>query len=336
MIEELNEELEAEVETIKPQPDDVRSDIIRAIEEEKSKAEKVEPEPAPKRGRPRKEALAEEIAPTAPVEPEKPVIEPPVGAPAVIKEKWAVLPDEVRAEIARREDEIHKKFTQHDEERKLGKDLKEIISPYMPLIASQGGSPVTAVASLLNTAYQLNTGSPQQKLQLFQQLAQQYGIDTTALNQQQDYQDPYILQLQSKIAELEQRTQPQFLQKQLQDQMESARIQSEVQAFASDPANVHYAKVAPVMSALVTSGRAKTLKEAYEAACWADPEVRSTLEAEKIKQLEEKRKQELEAKKKAAVSVSGSYGQKSHSTASGSKSLRETLSEAFASHNATI
>lgn len=333
---EAHDELETEVETIKPQADDVRGDIMRAIEEEKSKAAGEEPEPAPKRGRPKKEAVAEEIVTDAPVEPEKPMIEPPVGAPAVIKEKWAVLPDEVRAEIARREDEIHKKFTQHDEERKLGKDLKEVISPYMPLIAAQGGSPTTAVANLLNTAYQLNTGTPQQKLQLFQQLAQQYGIDITALNQQQDYQDPYILQLQNKISELEQRTQPQFLQKQLQDQMETARITSEVQAFASDPANPHYAKVAPVMSALVTSGRAKTLKEAYDAACWADPEVRSILEAEKMKQLEEKRKQELEAKKKAAVSVSGSFGQKATSTASSSKSLRESLAEAFAQHNSTI
>ena len=338
MTQDAHEEVDTDVDTIQPPQDDIRGDIMRAIEEEKSKADGVEPEPAPKRGRPRKDAQTEQVAvdPTVATAPEKPVIQPPTGAPNAVKQKWNELPEDVRTEIARREDEIHKKITQQDETYKLGKDLKEVISPYMPVIVAQGGSPTTAVANLLNTAYQLNTGSPEQKLQLFQQLAQQYGIDTSALNQQQDYQDPYILQLQSKISELEQRTNPQFLQKQWQDQMETATIKSEVQAFASDPTNAYYGKVAPIMAALVSSGRARNLKEAYDAACWADPEVRSTLEADRIKQLDEKRKQELDAKKKAAVSVSGSYGQKSNSTAPSSKSLRDTLSEAFASHNSTI
>ena len=238
-------------------------------------------------------------------EPVTPAIEAPQAWTGPMKEKWATLPADVQAEINRRENDFHKMVTSREGELRLGKDMKDVITPYMPIITAEGGNPVAAVQSLLNTAYQLRTGTPQQKAELVRQIAEQYGVDLGQATQQQP-QDNYLASLQNEIAQLKQAVNPQAIMSQLQEQQEHVKIQSDISAFAANPANKHFETVKATMAPLLASGRAKDLQEAYDMACYADPTIRSTLLQEQASEQAAKRKAEVIAKKQAAVSVTGS------------------------------
>lgn len=167
-------------------------------------------------------------------------IEPaPQSLSGAIKAKWAELPEDVRQEWTKREGDFHQAMTRHDGDLNLGRQMKDVITPYMAQIQAEGGTPAGAVKDLLNTAYLLRTGSAQQKAQMVHQIIQTYGIDIGQA-QPQEAVDPTIQNLQQQIAELKQLANPATIKKQLQEEHEAATINEEVQAFASDPANVHY------------------------------------------------------------------------------------------------
>jgi len=267
--------------------------------------------------------------PETPVEtPVTPVVEKsdaPVALSGAIKAKWNELPEDVRAEWSKRENDIHQMMTRHDGELRLGREMKEVVSPYMAIIQSEGGTPAGAVKDLLNTAYVLRTGSPQQKAHLLRQVAEQYGVDLGQAAQPQEQIHPVIAQMQQELQMLRQQANPEVIEKRLQEKMEYANIQSEVSAFAANPANKHFEQVKPMMAPLLASGQAKDMQEAYDMACYANPTIRSTLLAEQNAALEAKRKADLKAKKQASASVTGSPDLTSPSTKAPTKSLEDDL-----------
>lgn len=251
---------------------------------------------------------------------------------ASVKGKWSELPDEVRSEILKREQDIHKAFTSQDGELRLGREIKDVITPYMAQIQAEGATPVQAVASLLNTAHILRTGTPEQKKALIINTAKQYNVDIGAVHEE-EYVDPTIAQLKQQIEELRQLANPQVIESRLTERMEAGKIKQDIAAFASDPAHVHFETVKPLMASLLGTGQAKDLKEAYDMACMANPTIRSTLEAAKQAELEAKRKQEIANKKRAASSVTGSPAIPSNAKATNPKSsVEEDLRDAFAAY----
>lgn len=275
--------------------------------------------------------ITEVIDPVATViaEPTKPAIEAPTFLSPAIKAKWGALPNDVQAEWAKRETEIHNMFTRHDGDLRVGREMKEVINPYLATIRAEGGTPAKAVESLLNTAYQLRTASPQQKAATVRQIIKDYGVDPTLLQGEEEYQDPTVSALQNEINQLKTQFSPDAIKKQLQEQMESTKISSEVEAFASDPANIHYEQVKPIMATLLGSGQAGDLKEAYDMACYTKPEIRAALLAKQSADEAAKRKNDLASKKKAGVSVTGSPGASSTPTAKSDNSVEDDVREAF-------
>lgn len=269
--------------------------------------------------------------PTEPVEPvEAKEVEPaPQSWGAAVKGKWGELPQEVRSEILKREQDIHKALTSGDGELRLGREIKSVIAPYEAQIRAEGATPIQAVESLLNTAYILRTGTPEQKKALILNTAKQYGVDIGAVHDE-EYVDPTIAQLKQQIEELKRVADPNYIRSALTKEIESSKIQSDIAAFASDPAHVHFETVKPLMASILGAGQAKDLKEAYDMACMANPTIRSTLEAAKNAELEAKRKQEIQAKKRAASSVTGSPAIPSNSKATNPKSsVEDDLRAAF-------
>lgn len=250
-------------------------------------------------------------------------IEPPKSWADDKKAKFKELPPDVREYILQREDDVHKQFTKQDEERLFGKQLRDVITPYMPIITSEGGNPAVAVQSLLNTAYLLRTGTAQQKTQLLQQIAKQYDIDVNAVVQPQQQVDPYIKQIEDRLAQFEQKV---TQQTSLQERQEYDKHISEVNAFAANPEHKYFEQVKPQMAPLLASNQAKDLQEAYDMACWANPAIRSTLIEAQDAERAAKRKEEMEAKRRAAVSVTGSPA-KTSGNALPQRDLREELRE---------
>lgn len=60
-------------------------------------------------------------------------------------------------------------------------------------------------------------------------------------------------------------------------EQQSAGVQSEIQRFASDPKHTFFENVKADMGNLIRSGYATDLNDAYDKACWANPEIRGLL-----------------------------------------------------------
>lgn len=294
---EIIEEAPEVIETPEPKEQTLRETIQEATKETKSRDDKGKF--TTKEPKEIQVAVAEKV--TKP-EAQKPISAPSSWSPAA-KEKWASLAPDLQAEITRREEETHKGFTKLDEERNLGKSMKEVINPYMPIIASEGGTPEKAVQSLLNTAYLLRTGSPERKTQLLREIAQTYNIDLGQLSQAPQQQNPQVQGLQQRLDQIE-RDRAQEIN--LRKQEDNAKIQAEINAFAADPKNVYYEKVKPLMGSLLGSGQAQTMQEAYDKACRLSDEVYPLLNQPKTE--EANRAKEVAKKKAAAASVTGSPG----------------------------
>lgn len=307
--------------------DDIGADIAAAIEETKVPEVAAVEKPVKDDGRDEKGRFAtkkEDVEPVAPVvEAEKPKRAPPKAWAKDFHEKFSVLPDDVQEYVTKREEEAERRLSTVDAERRLGIDLKEVVTPYMATIQAEGGTVTGAVKDLLNTAYVLRTGSPQQKAAIIANVIQQYGVDLRNFQPGQQQQP------------IQQAFDPNKFKNEilsdLQRQQESDKVQSEINAFASNPEHKHFETVRPLMAALLNSGAAKDMKDAYQQAIWADPTVRSILQVEQNTQSEEKRKTELEAKRRAGSSVAGSPGSSASSTApkNTNNSIEDDIREAM-------
>lgn len=309
--------------------DDLRAELEAAMVDEPA-----EPTPA------EESTVPEGDVPEEPVITEEPKLEPIVPPNSLkqhVKEKWETLPREVQEEIARREADIEKMMTHPEGDLNFGRTVKETITPYMAMIQAEGIKPQDAIKNLLNVAHVLNYGKPEQKSAMLRQVAQDYGVDLTVAPQQTEYQDPVIAQLLDKIDKLEQQTNPTNIQKMLQSHKEDDIIQSEINAFSSDPANKHFSAVRGLMQTLLASGQALDLRDAYDQACYANPQIRATLLNEQSVQTNEAKRKELEKKKQAAVSLSGSPATHSgNSQVNKDLDLRSMISNAYDNSNSSL
>lgn len=288
------EEEQTDIEDIIEEPEELNDEPAEEPEEKvEEPEEKLEEQPAEK---------AEEPVEQKPQEEE---ISAPQSWSGLQRDNWNKIPAETRKYILQREEEAHKALTKHDEDRNFGKSLKDIANPYIPVIQSEGGTVEGAFKDLLNTAYVLRTGQPQQKAEIIRSTMQQFGIDPQmVMSNQQQPMNPMQVQ---QMVQQQWQTHEQKLQQQ-QEEQQLAELNKEIQAFSSNPENVYFNDVRETMIPLLESGQAQTLDEAYQLAIWANPNTRAALlEKQEKEQTQEKRKK-VEAKKTAASSVTGSPG----------------------------
>lgn len=215
------------------------------------------------------------------------------------KAKWATLDPEVRAEIIKREDDFFKGIEGYKADAHVGKQLNQVLQPYMETLQKYDIEPMQEINNLLAAHHQLALGTPAIKLQAFKGLMKEYGIPADQLLDQpageQPYRDPAVETLQQRLDSLESR----------QAQERAAQLRQEITAFSADPANPYFAELANDIAALYRTGLVKTLREAYDKALWLNPVVRQKeldrQQAEKDKQAETDRLNRLNAAKKAAA-----------------------------------
>lgn len=252
------------------------------------------------------------------------------------KKHWSTLPKEVKDYIRQHEADTRKAMTAQDEDRLLGKNYRGVhqaLQPYMPMIQAEGGTAETAINALLNQAYVLRHGSPEQKKQLILSAIKTYGIDITEPTSSQGWVDPQVAELQKQLSELRDWRQQYEQSVQMN---EKASIEGQIAAFGADPKHVHFGnpKVQALMGTLLANNSASSMEDAYEQAIWAVPELRSTLQAEQLAQAEAKRVEDAKAKANAARRASGSVRGTSSGVqlpAQSKGSLRDDLKAAFAS-----
>lgn len=349
--------------------DDLRGQLAAAFKEQRETEaeapEIVEPEateqpeaekPAAERARDEKGRFApkeaeESAAPEAPeqvavaepqqTEPEQervePALSPPNGWSAEAKAKWHELPPEIMAAVQKREQDITKFTSTRDEHASFGKEMYQAVQPYLALIKAEGATPAAAVQSMLNTAYVLRNGTPDQKRNALLQTARQFGVDLGAQPGRQPNQPPEIATLYQEIAQLKSYIAQQQQTEQTQLQSE---VQAEIEAFAADPKHPHYQAVKGHMAALIAQGAAKDLQDAYDQAVWANAETRATLLAQQRAEEEQKRAAEArrraEEAKRKSISLTGGPGNTASSAAPGDRSLRDELMANFAAQSGAV
>jgi hypothetical protein len=209
--------------------------------------------------------------------------------------------------------------------------MQEAIEPYLPTIQGMGLTPEKAVSALMQADYTLRTAPPQQKMQLFAQLAQSYGINLGAMgaNPQaapQNSVDPLVWQLQNELNNVRGEV---MGWKQQQEMQQNQQLLGEINQFSLKAD--HFEEVRPTMIQLLQSGMAETLEQAYDKAIRLNPDLFE--QVSKAQQAEQAAKQAKEynraAKAARAAAVSVRSATPSANTAPKAANRRALLEEAF-------
>ena len=209
--------------------------------------------------------------------------------------------------------------------------MQQAIEPYLPTIQGMGLTPEKAVSALMQADYTLRTAPPQQKMQLFAQLAQSYGINLGAMgaNPQaapQNSVDPLVWQLQNELNSVRGEV---MGWKQQQEMQQNQQLLGEINQFSLKAD--HFEEARPTMIQLLQSGMAETLEEAYDKAIRLNPDLFE--QVSKAQQAEQAAKQAKEynraAKAARAAAVSVRSATPGANTAPKAANRRALLEEAF-------
>lgn len=216
--------------------------------------------------------------------------------------------------------------------------MQAAIEPYLPTIQGMGLTPEKAVSALMQADYTLRTAPPQQKMQLFAQLAQSYGINLGAMgaNPQaapQNSVDPLVWQLQNELNNVRGEV---MGWKQQQEMQQNQQLLSEINQFSLKAD--HFEEARPTMIQLLQSGMAETLEDAYEKAIRLNPDLFD--QVSKAQQAEQAAKQAKEynraAKAARAAAVSVRSATPGANTAPKAANRRALLEEAFAESDSRL
>jgi hypothetical protein len=250
-----------------------------------------------------------------PPEQARPIDRAPQGWTPAEREKWASLPDDIKARVVQREREINIKLNETAEARKFADAIQQTITPYMAMIQSEGGTPVTAIASLFQTAGALRTAPPQQKAQLVASLVKQFGIDINMLDQAIVGQGPAVDPIEERInqrvnqaiAPMQQRYQQMEMQQQQEMQAQQAQVHNSVAQFVdSQPyGDVVRSEMAMIMRYAAENNISMTLEECYRRACQMNPQVASLVGQQQQHQQLQQQNSAAQNARGRAVSISG-------------------------------
>ena len=271
------------------------------------------------------------------VEPPETEAEPPVWRrpPASWKkdyhEVWQKADPKMQEYAWQREEQMRAGVEPLLAKAQFADTMQEAIAPYLPTIQGMGLSPEKAVSALMQADYTLRTAPPQQKMQLFMQLAQSYGIQlpTGGQSPQQRPQaqvDPLVWQLQNELNNVRGEV---MGWKQQQEMQQNQQLLSEINQFSMKAD--HFEEARPTMIQLLQSGMAETLEEAYEKAIRLNPDlfeqINKAQQAEVAARQAKEQNKAAKAARAAAVSVrSATPGV---NTAPKAANRRALLEEAF-------
>ena len=235
-----------------------------------------------------KTEAAEEIAP--------PTRQAPASWAKEHREVWGQLPQQAQDYIELREKQMLDGIEQYKQGHAFSNEMQRAIEPFNDMLQQFGASPVQALQNSLEWNRALTSGGLEQRQQAFIKL----GTDLGLIPQDgQPQVDQRTFELQQRLDRIERETQQ---RQQYEYQQNLSRVTNEVETFASDPANEHFDAVADDVIMLLQTGL--DLKDAYDKAVWANPvtrakEIAKATEAQN-KQLEERKRAEAQAAKKAA------------------------------------
>lgn len=229
-------------------------------------------------------------------------IRPPASWKAEAKAIFNDLPPLAREEIARRELDMQRGAELLKVRLAHYAPLDEILAPRQEKLSLNGHTNATYIRALVAADDMLS--NPATAAQAMAQLAQMYGIP---YGQGQapapQSQDPGLQTVFQQIQTLEQRLQA---KEQAEQEVANHTCRTQIDAFQADPKNLYFEDVKPQMAVLLKSGEAQDLQDAYDKACWMQPNIRALVLADQKKAEQAAATTEARAKVEAAKRASGS------------------------------
>ncbi len=250
-------------------------------------------------------------------------VPPPAHWLGDAKKHWDRLPAEVRKSIAA-----------DGQSAQQAQALTQAIGPAADVLTREFGGVDRGIAAVLKTWQYARTNH----LDFAREYLQFHNIDPRALigeapspQSQQTEADPVLAPVLERLnrfeAALQQVSQQPLIAQQNQ-------IQTEVQAFGNavsqdgKVAHPYFNDVKPVMAALMSSGQAQTLSDAYDMAVNAHPQIRASIRAADEAKQADARRRAAETAKAAGVSIAGAPGNRGPGQAS-NETVDQTLERAW-------
>jgi hypothetical protein len=265
-------------------------------------------------------------------------VAPPEGWPSDANLAWDRLPkaaqDALRADLDAGRITIGKQA----QGTTAPDPVQEVVRAYQSEISRRGMAPEQAVRVLFEAQRALD----ENPVEALRQLARSYGVDPATLAPSNGAQapqysaDPVLVQMQQELATLRgYLTQQQRAQHDATMADQHRIISDFAQTKTADGAAAypHFEQVRVTMSNLLQANEAKSLKDAYDMAVWARPDLRERILADQRKAEDAKREADArkaaEDARKRAVSVKSNPSMAS--TAAPAGSLRDELERNWSS-----
>lgn len=301
-----------------PKPERARDEQGKFAKEEAPKEAKAPKAPKAAKG------AAEPVE--APEAVEEPVWKrPPASWKKDYHEAWGAADDRMKEYAWKREEEMKAGVQPFIEKARFADSMNEVIAPHLNTMRGLNIQPAAAVKALLEADHILRYSAPQEKLQYFARLAQNYGIDLGQV-QQAGPVDANYYALQNELNSVRGEMAG---WKQAQEEQRNQSLLGEIANFSQKAE--HFEAVRPAMVQLLQGGMAQTLEEAYDKAIRLNPEIFDAVQQGKQASMDAGRRAAADSAAKraraAAVSVKGSTP--GTATTSKANDRRTMLAEQF-------
>jgi len=229
------------------------------------------------------EPIPDEAAPGGDAEPLSDDSPAPVSWKPGVREHWAGLPPEVKAEVARRESEISQGLQAASGHKRIAEEYYRTLAPFQSFIQAAGTSPAESITQLMTTAAQLTQGSPAKKAEVVKNIIAEYGVDISMLDElllggelPDDPNAPLLSAIDERLAPIHQFMGGVQQQQQAQTQEVTSEAADDLASFQQSHGEYYEdlrEDMADLLEMAANRGRSMTMEQAYEHASNAHPEI---------------------------------------------------------------
>ena len=226
-----------------------------------------------------------------------------------------------------RESEYKKGVSTYKAEADRARGYEEAIAPFVPELQAQNISPAAWINNLGRAHMVLSKAPYEQKVQMFQRLAQDYGIQLNGEGVAPIQQDAYTQQLMNQLNQVNQEVSS--IKSRFQHE-ENQRLTNEIERVRSDAEKFpHFDVVREEMAQLLELGKAQDLETAYKKAVRMNDDVWALEQDRLLKEAKQSalKAQQVAKAKAAAVSPKSTTPSGKVSNPEDKKDRRSLISE---------
>lgn len=248
-----------------------------------------------------------------------------------LAEQYKALPDDIKAEIHRREENFWTGFERMKPAVDFAVEMDEAFRPFATVLQEQQATPAKAVNYLLSVYTVLTKGTPENRLQGIRHLMKEAGVSPEQLGAQPTdedaYIDPAVKALREELSAVKS-----DLDGRKAQEVQAARDRAAREYDAFVKANPLAEKVMDDMLPYIRGGM--SLADAFEKAKWANPVVRAQLQKEQAdlaKAEAEKKQQEKAARARQASRTAVKDNSRSGGPTAPIGSIEDTMADVMSS-----